>query len=30
MHLDGLPFAISSVAQAVRDLAPMISAFGTA
>lgn len=30
MHLDGLPFAVSSVAQAVRDLAPMIAAFGTA
>jgi hypothetical protein len=30
MYLDGLPFAIGSVAQAVRDLAPMIAAFATA
>ena len=30
MHLDGLPFAVSSVAQAVRDLSPMIAAFATA
>jgi hypothetical protein len=30
MHLDGLPFAVSSVAQAVRNLAPMIAAFATA
>jgi hypothetical protein len=28
MHLDGLPFAVSSVGQAVRDLSPMIAAFG--
>jgi hypothetical protein len=30
MHLDGLPFAVSSVAQAMRNLAPMIAAFATA
>ena len=30
MHLAGLPFAVSSVAQAVRDYAPMMAALGVA